>query len=94
MDEFKWTLGEPCIRSSRQKPSAVVPEPKLSLSEDTTPAPSNKREIANEKINQRHLISQIGQNPFLMQNKYLDDLEIQETFLKPKNSNYGYESNE
>ena len=80
MNELKWTLGEPCLRSARNKENAILPE---------TMVPSNKREIANEKINERHMISQIGQNPFLCQNKYLDDLDIQEAFLKPKNSNFG-----
>lgn len=80
MNELKWTLGEPCLRSSRNKPNVILPE---------TMAPSNKREIANEKINERHMISQIGQNPFLSRNRYLDDLDIQEAYLKPKNSNFG-----
>jgi len=80
MNELKWTLGEPCLRSARNKPSAILPE---------TIPPSNKREIANEKINERHMISQIGQNPFLARNRYLEDLDIQEAFLKPKNSNFG-----
>lgn len=80
MNELKWTLGEPCLRSARNKSSVIIPE---------TMVPSNKRELANEKINERHMISQIGQNPFLSRNTYLDDLEVQEAFLKPKNSNFG-----
>jgi hypothetical protein len=87
MNELKWTLGDPCIRSLRNKqsPAAVVPE---------TMTLSNKREIANEKMNERHMISQISQNPFLAKNTYLEDLDIQENFLKPKNSNFGLNENE
>ena len=85
MNELKWTIGEPCIRSLRSKSSAVVPDP------TDTFILTNKREIVNEKMNERRMISQINQNPFLIQNKYLDDLDIQDTFLKPKNSNIGYE---
>jgi len=83
MNEFKWTLGEPCIRSIKK--TVIVPE----QTESNTPnhAPSNKREIVNEKMNERQMISQINQNPFLLRNTYLDDLYVQETFLKPKNSN-------
>lgn len=77
MNETKWTLGEPCLRSLRNKSSYIV-----------EPISPNKREIVNEKINERHMISQIGQNPFLKQNKYLEDLNMQEIFLKPKNSNF------
>lgn len=83
MNEFKWTLGEPCIRSIKK--SAVVPE--QVESQTHAHAPSNKREIVNEKMNERQMISQINQNPFLLRNTYLDDLYVQETFLKPKNSN-------
>lgn len=89
MNELKWTLGEPCIRSLKKSKSYSVVFP-----ESIEPhVSSNKREIVNEKMNERHMISQINQNPFLIQNKYLDDLYIQETFLKPKNSNLGYEKN-
>jgi len=87
MNELKWSFGDPCIRSLRKNISsaAVIPE---------TIATSNKREIANEKMNERHMISQINQNPFLAKNTYLEDLDIQENFLKPKNSNFGLNENE
>jgi hypothetical protein len=94
MNELKWRLGEPCTRSSRTKASVIVPEPNGSaLNTQDNFILTNKREMVNEKMNERHMISQINQNPFLIQNKYLDDLDIQETFLKPKNSNLGYEKN-
>lgn len=86
MNEFKWTLGEPCIRSIKK--SVIVPEPEIH-----SHVPSNKREIVNEKMNERQMISQINQNPFLLRNTYLDDLYVQETFLKPKNSNLEYQDN-
>lgn len=96
MNELKWTLGEPCIRSLKPSQSPVSPI-SSTLSELQQPieahVPSNKREMVNEKMNERLMISQINQNPFLVQNKYLDDLYVQETFLKPKNSNLGYEKN-
>ena len=48
----------------------------------------NKRELSNTKLNDRKLISQIGQNPFMVNNNYLHDLEIQQNFLIPQNSNF------
>jgi hypothetical protein len=48
----------------------------------------NKRELANTKLNDRNLISQIGQNPFMTNNNYLHDLEVQQNFLIPQNSNF------
>ena len=88
MNELKWTFGEPCLRSSRIKHtnssnlmnSKNIPEPIMQ---------TNKRELANEKMNERYMISQIAQNPFLSQNTYLEDLDPEEAFLKPKNSNFG-----
>jgi hypothetical protein len=85
MDELKWTNGESCIRTKR------VINDELSnhfLVENQESKNFNKRDIANNKINERLMISQIGQNPFLSRNNYLEDLDIQENFLKPKNSNF------
>ena len=45
---------------------------------------SNKREEANEKINERYLIGQATQNPFMTNNNYVNDLEVQMNFLTPQ----------
>ena len=49
---------------------------------------SSKREEVNLKMHDRELISQCSQNPYLMQNNYIEDLEMQQNFLMPKNSNF------
>jgi hypothetical protein len=48
---------------------------------------SNKREDANTKLNERSMIESIQQNPFLPRNNYINDLQVQDEFLKPRNSN-------
>lgn len=48
---------------------------------------SNKREEANEKINERYLIGQATQNPFMTNNNYINDLEVQMNFLTPQSGN-------
>jgi len=48
---------------------------------------NNKREEANHKLSERHLIGQLNQNPFMINNDYIKDLDIQQNFLMPKNSN-------
>ena len=48
---------------------------------------SNKREDANTKLNERSMIESINQNPFLPRNNYINDLQVQDEFLKPRNSN-------
>jgi hypothetical protein len=52
---------------------------------------SNKREDANTKLNERSMIESISQNPFLPRNNYINDLQIQDEFLKPRNSNSNIE---
>ena len=48
---------------------------------------SNKiREHQFEKMNQREMVAQTSLNPFLSSN-YLEDLQVQEQFLTPQNSN-------
>jgi len=46
----------------------------------------SKRENNSNKIYERGLTPQVGMNPFL-QGNYLQDLETQNEFLKPMNSN-------
>ena len=50
---------------------------------------NSERENLNNKLSNRYLIQQINQNPFNTENSYLNDLHIQEKYLRPKSS---YES--
>ena len=45
--------------------------------------PLNKREDNYNRMSEREMFGQINQNPFLVTNKYIDDLMVQEKFLKP-----------
>ena len=47
----------------------------------------SKRENNSNKIYERGLTPQVGMNPFLKDSNYLQDLETQNEFLKPINSN-------
>ena len=49
--------------------------------------PSDKRELASERISGRQLIIQTPINPFLSDCDYLNDLKVQDTHLRPKDSN-------
>ena len=53
-----------------------------------------KRESNFERMNEREMVAQTNLNPFLSTN-YLEDLQVQENFLTPQNSNtsnYKYNS--
>lgn len=50
---------------------------------------SNKREELDLKIADRGLTQQIGFNPFLGENSYINDVSIRDQFLKPVNTTQG-----
>jgi hypothetical protein len=54
----------------------------LSKNEDN----NTKRENNFERMNEREMIAQTNLNPFHSSN-YLEDLQVQENFLTPQNSN-------
>ena len=43
----------------------------------------NKREDTYNKMSEREMMCQVSRNPFMTQNSYLDDVMVQEKFLKP-----------
>ncbi len=45
---------------------------------------STKREEANTKMNERYLVGQATQNPFMPANNYANDIEVQMNFLTPQ----------
>jgi hypothetical protein len=47
---------------------------------------SNKREEASAKINERYLVGQPNQNPFMPNNNYAQDIEDQMNFMTPQKS--------
>ena len=100
--ELKWSLGEKYEQSTmadREKylsnanandNSNDYNQMKSLLFEDGTEScmrVSNKREDANTKLNERSMIESINQNPFLPRNNYINDLQVQDEFLKPRSSN-------
>jgi hypothetical protein len=50
---------------------------------------SNKREELDTKIAGRDLVQQIGFNPFLGENSYVNDITVRDMFLKPVNTTQG-----
>jgi hypothetical protein len=50
---------------------------------------SNKREELDTKIASREMVQQIGFNPFLNDNSYVNDISIRDQFLKPVNTTQG-----
>lgn len=48
----------------------------------------NDREINYDRLSKRKLVTNRQINPYLQSNNYLNDISIQDKFLRPKNSNF------
>ena len=100
--EWKWTNGEPYERSRRvfkNENNKDTFSKDIELSAYTSSLHhdentwdilnqenSNKREDLDFKIADRGLVQQIGNNPFMDQNNYVEDISMSDKFLKPVNT--------
>jgi hypothetical protein len=90
---WKWGNDTFNVKSSRKTNEKVeTPTEKKApvIHEEMKPfydEPSDKRELSSNRIAQRQLIIQTPINPFLTGCNYLDDLKVQDTLLRPIDSN-------
>jgi hypothetical protein len=54
---------------------------------------SNKREDLDFKMADRELVQQRGNNPFLSETNYVNDIAVRDQFLKPVNTTQGRTKN-
>jgi hypothetical protein len=96
MEELVWSRGEKYEKSSKKdnpnlqvkrENTELINENNISDNNNEIFRINNKREEANHKLSERHLVGQLNQNPFMINNDYIKDLDIQQSFLMPKNSN-------
>ena len=73
MDQIKWSSGVKYIKSNKDDKFMYV-----SL---------NKKELVNNKINERELIQNSCKNPFFKSEDYVQHLTNQEIFLMSKKNN-------
>jgi len=101
MEQLKWTNGEPYERSRRLPKSPSQEEYKKEIEtaayssalhhdENTwdilNQDMAHKREQLELKIADRDLVQQCGNNPFMTNNNYVDDIAIRDQYLKPINT--------
>ena len=85
---WKWTKPVPIIKSRRNElPVNVVEKDVCTEKKIAYNSSGDKKAICNERIANRHMIIQTAINPFISTENYLDDLQVQDTFLRPKDSN-------
>jgi len=89
MNEYAWSDGTKPERSYKKDNPELNPK-QIALSDDWDDNIGNtKREEAYIKIKERELIGRVGTNPFLNKTSYSEDIEIQQNYLIPQNSNIG-----
>ena len=77
-----WTCGKPATRSVQTSNSV---QPACEWSDPLFQEPTRKDDM-NGKLSNRPLLQHSLQNPFMIGNNYMDDLNTQEQFLRPKSS--------
>ena len=50
----------------------------------------NKREDTDKKLAERQMFANVSMNPFLTNNDYVNDITVQNDFLKPQTNNSSY----
>jgi len=98
---WRWSKKGEYLEQSAKRERSVIPPTKedntrthspLTLEEkiirDTMFHEENKREKNDERLSKRKLVTNRQINPYLIGNDYLNDLSIQDNFLRPKNSNF------
>ena len=94
----KWSKGEEVeksIRKTNNESSGLTTEAASvsgsvsasAESESGFTRQANKRDAFNEMLSHRDLHTQVGQNPFLAGEHYLQHLNVQENYLRPQNTN-------
>lgn len=100
MQFSKWSLGEKVDKSPRHPSKNIqanssehpnVIESNIYQIDNSPNAAPNKREMFNDKLSQRQIYSSGGNNPYLANNNYISDIEAQEQFLRPTDSNFTYQ---
>lgn len=74
---WMWSKGETTIEKTIRNELAQFSRMK-----------ENKKEKCLNVMMNRELIKNNNSNPFMINNNYLEDINNQEKFLKPQNSNY------
>tara|TARA_B100001173_G_scaffold209539_1_gene180794 strand:+ start:30 stop:302 length:273 start_codon:yes stop_codon:yes gene_type:complete len=90
MNELTWTDGTKPDKSSKNDKEFYLKDNNKNEDKISTEKSDSitKRELANDKLNEREMIKQVCDNPFLMNNNYIDVISTQQEFLTPQNSNY------
>uniref|UniRef100_A0A6C0KIC1 Uncharacterized protein n=1 Tax=viral metagenome TaxID=1070528 RepID=A0A6C0KIC1_9ZZZZ len=78
--EWKWTKGENMEKTMRVKKDHPIEIKNDNFKKDN-------RQDSNDRLMNRGMMIQTSINPYLSNNNYLNDVKVQDEFLRPKDSN-------
>lgn len=87
MKQYVWRNGEKPERSYKTDKTTTTALDEIPNTILTEKESLRHRDEANNKLNMRYMVQQVSQNPFLQGTNYIDDLENQERYLRPKQHN-------
>jgi hypothetical protein len=92
MREAVWSSGEKPVKSLKSDRKAEVPAlanpaalVALGLEPRTRESPCTRDDV-NAKLGDRHLVGRAVSNPFFINNTYLDDIAVETSYLRPRNT--------
>ena len=83
---WKWGKGDLMKKSYRKEDNRKEDKPNI-ISDRMDMRDKNTREINSERMSERELLIQTSINPFMFSNDYLNDLKVQDEYLRPLDSN-------
>jgi len=90
-DVIYWTWskpGESLLKSQKiVKEDIKIEKEKEKETSEERFVEQNKRELNYNKIAARRLMTKGNINPFHIKNNYVEDISVQDNFLRPKDSN-------
>ena len=88
----KWTMDTDYQKTERIKePTEIIDMREKNIEEELVNKHEEtytKKELCDKRMASRDLAIQGLCNPFMFKNDYLEDLNNQDQYLRPKNSNY------
>jgi hypothetical protein len=87
---INWTWskpGESLLKSPKIVKEDIQEEKEEEEEEEEKFIKQNKRELSYNKIAARRLMTKGNINPFHIKNNYVEDIKVQDDFLRPKDSN-------
>ena len=89
---IKWSKdNEKCVKTKRNNNSDTIDMREKNIEEELVSEHEetySKKELCDKRMASRDLAIQGLCNPFMFKNDYLEDLNNQDQYLRPKNSNY------